>query len=535
MDKSDSACTSGVLKSEVPDLEVETRSVKSAKSEKSVSKKENAIALKPWTQEWLWEIRGSLSVIMSTISLAIFTDMFVYSVVVPVVPYSFVSRMGVSEDVVQGKVSAALAVYSAGLIAGSFIFGYVSDKLKRRQTLMIIALLVIIGSTLILMLAKVMWLYFVGRLIQGLSASMVWTVGLAIIADTGDADNMAYLMSYPGIGMSLGMFLGPFIGGIVYEKIGYYPVFYICFGILSVDVALRLFMLEKSQLATFRNERAVQLSNADPDTLSPALIEYMTRYVHLVDESVSIKAKAKELQKEFGTYITIGGKRYRVPVMIALLKDTRVANAVLLGIALAWVMSAFESTMPLQLESLFGFNSMQVGLVFLAVAVPSFFEPLIGMLSDKYGSRYIISASFLLLVPPLILLRLPTKDTTGHIVLFVALIALIGTGLMAAMSPSMAEMTKAVCDLEKKHPGIYGKSKGFGQAYGLFNVGYSIGSLIAPFHAGKTREHAGWNTMTLSIAIICILISIISFFFAEENLITKYRNRSKGENSKSQV
>lgn len=485
------------------------------------------ISLKPWSKEWSWEIRGSLTVIMGTITLAIFTDIFVYAVVVPVVPYAFMDRMDIPESQVQSKVSIALAIYSAGMIVGSIVFGYISDKMQKRQTLMIIALLVIIGSTFILCFAKVLWLYFVGRLVQGISASMVWTVGLAIIADTGDADNMAYLMSFPGIGLSLGMFLGPFVGGVVYEQVGYYPVFYVCFGILTFDIVLRIFMLEKSQLHKLRHKRALELNEQDPSTLSSELFEYMTRYVHLVDDTDEIKAKQEEMQEKFGTYITFSGKRYRVPVLLSLLKETRVANAVLLGIASAWIMTSLDTTVPLQLHEVFNFTSLQVGLVFLALAGPSILEPLVGKLSDRYGPKLIISGGFLLLAPVLILLRIPTTDTPGNIALFIVLIAVIGFFLMAVLSPTMAEMTKAVTIMEAKHPGIYGKSKGFGQAYGLFNVGFSLGSLIAPFHAGETREKAGWNTMVLSLGIVCIIISVIAFFFAGDNLLDKWKKNKK--------
>lgn len=124
-------------------------------------------------------------------------------------------------------------------------------------------------------------------------------------------------------------------------------------------------------------------------------------------------------------------------------------------------------------------------------------------------------------------MRIPSKDIAGHIVLFVALVALIGFALMTVASPGMAEISIAVTKLEAKHPGIYGKSKGFGQAYGLFNVGFSIGALIGPFHSGGTRDHAGWNMMVLSLAIVCILISVISFFFAGDNLILKIMQRKK--------
>lgn len=344
-------------------------------TELSPSTDDSLIPLKPWSREWMWDIRGSLFVILTTITLAIFT--IVYAVIVPVVPFSFVERLGVSSGSVQSQVSKALAIYSVGMIVGSAVFGYISDRIKRRQELMVGGLVIIIGSTLLLCLTKVLWLYFVGRLVQGISAGVVWTIGLAIIADTGDYDNMAFLMSFPGIGTSLGTFLGPLIGDVVYERAGYYPVFYICFGILLVDVVLRLFMLEKSQLHDKRHKRALELSTQDLSLLSPELVTYMNRYIDFVGNSEEAERKQKELEEQFGSRLTLLGRQFKIPMVISILKDVRVANAILLAIGISWVMASVDSTVPLHLEEIFGFNSLQSGLVFLAQPFPLFLNQLL--------------------------------------------------------------------------------------------------------------------------------------------------------------
>lgn len=481
----------------------------------------DSIVLRRWSQEWFWEIRGSIWTIMITITLAIFTDIFIYAIIVPVVPYSFVERMGVDSDGVQSEISKALSIYSVGLIVGSFIFGYISDRLRRRRVLMVFGLAVLIGSTVILMLAKVMWLYLVGRLIQGFAAAVVWTVGLAIIADSGDVDNMAFLMSFPGIGLAMGTFLGPFVGGVVYDRNGYYAVFYICFGILALDVFLRIFMLEKSQLLTLRHERAVKLSQLPDESLTEEDRKYRDRYVAFKDDTEEHRLRMVELQEQYGEKISIFGKTRTIPVMIAILKSPRIFNAVILGTALGWLTAALDATLTLHLEELFHFTSLQAGLIFLALAVPSVLEPLAGKLSDRYGSKYVISGGFILAAPFLILLRVPDHKSTGQIVMFVAFIVLTGAMLLCVMGPCMAEMTKGITNLERRRPGIYGKAKGFGQAYGLFNVGFSLGALCGPFQAGGFRDKFGWKWMVVSLAVISIITAIISFFLAGDSFKLK--------------
>lgn len=492
---------------------------------------EESIKLKPWSKEWWWELRASTFVIIFTVTLAIFSDIFVYAVIVPVVPFLFVTRMGISEDSVQGQVSLSLGVYSIGLIVGAFIFGYISDKVRQRRTLMLAGLVIVLGSTLIICLSKAMWLYHVGRVIQGLSGSMVWTVGLAIIADTGDADNMAYLMSYPTIGTSLGIFLGPFLGGILYKRSGYYPLFYLCFAVLALDIALRLFMLERSELKERRHQRAVELSYDNPLNLSPSMFTYMNRYIDQVDDSSEVEARQERLQRDHGTYIKIRGKRYRLSVMISLLQHSRILNAILLGIAISWILTAMDATIAIHTHDLFGFDSMQAGLVFLAAAVPTVFDPLVGMLADKCGPKFVISGGFFLMTPILILLRLPHKHTSQQIVLFFALMILLGFCIMAVSSPALAEMTKAVTAIEAMHPGIYGKGKGFGQAYGLFNVGFAVGTLVGPFQAGATFFSQGWDVMALSLGVMAFCVGIISFLFAGHNIFKSWHRPANNEHS----
>lgn len=255
----------------------------------------------------------------------------------------------------------------------------------------------------------------------------------------------------------------------------------------------------------------------------------MNAYIHHTNESELYKAKEKELQRTYGTFFTIRGKRYRVPVMLELLKEIRVLNAALLSIAVAWIMTFFDTTAPLRLEEIFHFNAEQSGYVFLALAIPSVFEPFVGKMCDKYGYRYTISLGFLLMTPVLILFRLPTQRTTGDIIMFVAFVAIMGFLIMGVFSPAMAEMSKAVSEIEARHPGIYGKTRGFGQAYGIFNVGYSVGSLIGSFHSGEVRKHAGWGMLTISLGIVTFGIAITSVIFTEGPIFRKSNKKVADE------
>lgn len=142
------------------------------------SETKTTIKLKPWTKEWMWEIRGSMFIIVLTMSLAVFTDTFIYAMFVPVIPFAFVERMGVAPENVQSQVAVALGIFAAGMVISALTFGYIADRIKQRQTLMVAAIVVIVACTIMLCLAKNTSVYFAGRFFQGLSGALVWTVGL---------------------------------------------------------------------------------------------------------------------------------------------------------------------------------------------------------------------------------------------------------------------------------------------------------------------------------------------------------------------
>jgi MFS family permease len=79
-------------------------------------------------------------------------------------------------------------------------------------------LLALAGSTIFLVVGRSLALIIIGRILQGLSAAVVWVVGLALLQDTVGSESIGQAMGYVGIAMSLAYLLGPLLGGIVFER-----------------------------------------------------------------------------------------------------------------------------------------------------------------------------------------------------------------------------------------------------------------------------------------------------------------------------
>jgi MFS family permease len=110
--------------------------------------------------------------------------------VVPVLPFALTVRAGVKEEDLQRWTSIFLAVYGAALAVGSPIFGWFADKSTSRRIPLLLGLLALGGATAMLCAGSSLALLVTGRFLQGLSASVVWTVGLALISDTVSKEDM---------------------------------------------------------------------------------------------------------------------------------------------------------------------------------------------------------------------------------------------------------------------------------------------------------------------------------------------------------
>ncbi|THC90032.1 hypothetical protein EYZ11_010519 [Aspergillus tanneri] len=95
------------------------------------------------------------------------------------------------------------------------IFGYFADRSTSRQGPFIMGLLALGGSTVMFWVASTMSGLVVARALQGLSAAVVWTVGMALVVDTVGKDEVGAAMGYVSMAMTVGTVIGPFIGGIV--------------------------------------------------------------------------------------------------------------------------------------------------------------------------------------------------------------------------------------------------------------------------------------------------------------------------------
>lgn len=237
--------------------------------------------------------RSSKNFILATVCIAIFTDILLYGIIVPVMPYALTSRVGIHEDSVQTWNAILLACYTIALFVGSPLVGIYADHSSSRRWPLLIGLFALAASTLMLCLSRSIALLIVGRIFQGFSAAIVWSVGLALLADTfGKQIGMA--MGYSSIAMSMGLLVSPVIGGAVYNHAGYYAVYYIAFGCIFLDVILRLILIEKKVARQW-------VDNGDEEQEGEVDAEYgMAKTVGPETGSTAAEKSTKEMSQDSG-------------------------------------------------------------------------------------------------------------------------------------------------------------------------------------------------------------------------------------------
>jgi DHA1 family multidrug resistance protein-like MFS transporter len=159
------------------------------------------------------------TIIFLLVSAAIFTDMMVYSLVIPVLP-SYSLSLGAD----QFTIGVVFGAFSVALLAFSIPIGLLSDRTGRRP-IMVIGMLTLAAANIVFALSDNVYILILARLIQGMSGAATWSAGLALLADTYGPEERGEKLGFAMSVMCVGMLIGPVIGGIIYEHLGYAPTF----------------------------------------------------------------------------------------------------------------------------------------------------------------------------------------------------------------------------------------------------------------------------------------------------------------------
>lgn len=463
-----------------------------------------------------------------TVGLGIATDLLVYTIIIPVMPFQL-QKLGYSA--VSALTGWLLFAYSAGLVLSTIPIAMFSERYSTRRVPLILGLVILLGSQVMLMEAPIYAVMCIARVLQGIGSSMVWVVGLALLCDVTPEHLVGRQLGIAMGGLSAGTLIGPPVGGALYSRFGFRGP--IIFGLAAtvLDLIARLLIVERKDARKWR---------VDPKATDDGNIEEKSDNEELgAQPSIAVERPHETSNKE-NVDKQLGGQSESPPVadessqqkpepltfltvIIKLSKSSRASAAIIITFVYGVVYTSQEPSLPLHLQSVWGLNSGKVGLVFLASVVPTLFSsPLSGWFADKKGSEVVAFVCLILSLPWWVVVIIQ-----GPLALFIVAFAVeifFTSGLISPLTAELASVSQSI------------EGVGYAHVYGAFNIAYGVGSAVGPIAGGQIYDHVkhGWTALCLLAVGLIALSLVLAFFYTGADPLSRRLRRALARGSRSQ-
>ncbi len=373
------------------------------------------------------------------ILITIVIDRIGESLIFPILPF-LVEPFGLDAL----GITLLFSVFAAAQFLAAPILGALSDQFGRRPVLLFCVLGTAV-SYFVFGLANQAWIFFLSRIIDGITGGVVSTAQ-AYIADTSSPENRAKNFGLTGAAFGIGFIVGPAIGGSLAVINPRLPIFLA--GIISlINVLVAYFTL--------------------PESLPQ-------------DQRAPIRWSDFNPFRQLGTFLVI-------PEISGLMAAFFVFN---------FAFGGFTSVFVLILKNVFGWGVAESGLVFMVVGIVSTVVQagLIRKLIPQFGEVRLTIVGFLCLAAALLMLPwLPRVNPWVTVGVFSSVVLLaFGVGIM---SPSLRGLIS-----NRVSPQDQGKVMGSSQ--GLASVAGIIGPAWAGWVFSSSQLAPAWQAAILMVVAL---------------------------------
>lgn len=356
---------------------------------------------------------------------------------------------------------------------------------------MMAGLILLGASTLLLTFMNNFAMMVAGRILQGMTAALTWSVGLALIVDTVCPSILGQVMGWVGLVTTWAELSAPLLGGITFSRGGWYSVWGMCLGLIVFDILLRWLIIEKKDAKRWETNDDDSTTTSDGNRTD--------------DEKRMPSISHRDQQKETKKTNRFGTKNIK-----RLFKNPRLLAALWGCVIESTVPTAFDTVLPLEVEKLFGWGSTEAGFIFAPFVVPIFLAPVFGWLADRHGPKWFTAMGFFVATPFLVCLRFVTEDTWMQKVLLCGLLFGAGFGFSSTMGPLMAEITWSIkVDKEMSED----EPEPIALAYALYSVAFSSGTILGPMLAGYLRSSVGWEAVGPALGALTAVTRVTSMLW----------------------
>lgn len=318
----------------------------------------------------------TLSAIL-VVGIALFADTLIYFLLVPLLP-------GYAQQHHLGPLGVGLLVwsYSAALLGSTLPLSRILEG-RGRRTPMLAGLGLLGLTTLLFAFTHSYPLLVVARILQGISATLTWVAGLALLADTVPTEQRGKAMGSVFAFANAGLLLGPPLSGWLVQTWGPRAPFLLAAALVVLDAVARMALLQ------------------DPPP------------------------------------------RPGVPLGLRDLMQDRAVRTLAGMMALGAAMTTLlEGTLPIHFDQSLRLGPAAIGLLFgLMAGTHMLTSPLMGILSDRVGRRPLLTAGLMtgaILVPATVLA--PSLPVLVGVMVALGLAVSL---LLSPVSPALADAVEA--------------------------------------------------------------------------------------------
>jgi EmrB/QacA subfamily drug resistance transporter len=403
--------------------------------------------------------------------------------------------------------------YLLTLIATVVPIGRLADMTGRKLLYTYGFAVFIVGSGLC-GLAPDLPILITARIIQAFGAAMLQANSVALIVEAVPRDKLGRAIGIQGAAQAVGLALGPAVGGLLIALSGWRLIFYVNVPAGLLGLALGWFFLPRS-----RNLQPMRRFDWKGATLFALFVVPAMLALSFSSDLgwLSLPILAAGAAGAAGLVLFLRREtRARAP-LIDLSMFRRVPFSAGIGGALFSYLVLFGVLFvtPFYLEEKRHLSTAEAGLLLTAVPVAlGVVAPVMGRLSDRYGSRLLTAGGMLLAAVGLLLMarfREPEVVLIGEL-------GLIGIGLGAFVpANNAATMSSAPRTHSGVAGGIINLTRGLGTSLGVAATGLVFTLASAGLSSNSSPADAA--LLAHGFAVACIFLAVCSLVAAGISLL----------------
>jgi len=417
--------------------------------------------------------------------LMIVLDTTIVNVALP----SIQGSLGFTESALVWVVNAYMLTYGGLLLLG----GRLGDLYGKRR-LFLAGITLFTAASLACGVAGTQAVLVVARAIQGLGGAVVSAIALSLIMNIfTEAGDRAKAMGIYGFVCAGGGSIGVLLGGLLTSALSWHWVFLVN---LPIGIAVYGLCLKLLKPDAPRVPGKLDVWGAVSITLSLMLAVY-----GIVDGNQAGWSSPQTMSLVGGAVVLLMlflwiELRVSAPLMpLGLFKVKTVAAANVLGVFWAAAMFAWFFLSALYMQTVLGYDPMQIGLAFLPsnLIMAAFSIWLSAKMVMRFGIRMPIVVGMLLSAAGLGLFALWPKDASFMLHVMPGML-LLGIGCGMALNPVMLAAMQDVAPEES------------GLASGVVNTSFMMGGALGLTILASLSERAGYHAAFV-VAALCALVA----------------------------